>query len=612
MATRVARVSRIFARSRLASSWCSLLAGGGFASSTNRATLPPMRFELLAVLGLMACTPVVVAPAASNAPPPTPAPTNPPATLALPVVEAKGPLPISEHARDQARVAFAQALELWSAGRSAEAKSMVELGLAALGRRLPDDATPERLAASCDEATSSEDGTVFVLSDPETLLVVEATSGRFMGLRVRDQGAGAVGPALSPKASFVVAPSADGLGVYDAKGLVLRSTVQARKDAPFAFLSDDKLVTVRLGVAQRPEPIPRTHLLQRSVSAEPGTDAKDVELADDEMVVSDLRTGKVDKVIKLAPPPDQGLMRKVASLPPSRHCNETDDCQRYELDPSPIGRRVEQFRIVNGTLVAAWQGGATTFHRLRDGKLLAAFRSRGERWKEGLVAIWPKPPRAAVVTSLPNVGRGSEPPFSVTALFDLNQGRVLEILDECRWATGLAFSSDGTKLMVGDLRRACLHDGRSGRYLATTEEVRPARGIDDNQQDVSVRSVPAGRWLLTTADGTYGLVEEQGGRMLYRGKQERAAGLVAADERSLFVADFSGGEAQLLTFGPAGGVERRLLRAEELEQKRLPPELAASPEGIRATVLEKVLTHSCLIEGFRLPRELCRFAEESP
>jgi hypothetical protein len=197
-------------------------------------------------------------------------------------------------------------------------------------------------------------------------------------------------------------------------------------------------------------------------------------------------------------------------------------------------------------------------------------------------------------------------------LFDLNQGRLLEILDECRWATGLAFSNDGTRLMVGDLRRACLHDGHSGRYLATTEEVRPARGIDDNQQDVSVRSVPAGRWLLTTADGTYGLVEEQSGRVLYRGNKERAAGLVAVDERSLFVADFSGGEAQLITFGPSGGVERRLLRSEELEQKRLPPELAGSPEGKRAAVLEKVLAQSCLIEGFRLPRELCRFAQETP
>lgn len=501
---------------------------------------------------------------------------------------------------------------------------MVELGLTALGRHLPEDATEEHLGSWREDASVSADGKAYAFGDAETLLVAEAATGRFLGLRVHDSGASATGPALSPKASVVIAPSAAELRVYETNGLALRLRIQVRKDAPFTIISDDQLVTVRLGEPAKEAPEARGQLLQRSISglsdsggpaglaARTKRDAQaDAELSDDEIIVVDLRTGKTQKVYTLAPPPDQGLLRKVASLPPSQLCNETGDCRQYELDPTPIGRRVEQLRVVAGTVVAAWQGGATTFHRLRDGKLMGAFRSRGERWKPGLVAIWPNPPRAAVVTSLPNVGRGNEPPFSVTALFDLNQGRMLEILDECRWATGLAFSADGTKLMVGDLRRACLHDGRSGRYLETTEEVRPVRGADDNLQDVSVRSGPAGRWLLTTADGTYGVFSERDGRALFRGKNDRVAGLVASDERSLFVADFSGGEAQLITFGPAG-VERRLLRSEELEQKRLPPELADSPLGRRAAVLGKILQRSCLIEGFRLPSELCRLPQKTP
>jgi WD40 repeat protein len=591
----------------------------------NRATLHPMRCKLLGLLGLVGCSPAIVGPPVAATPRSERAVSAPPPVVApSPLAPAPWHGAISESARAQARAAFAQALELWSAGRNAEANSMVELGLTALGRRLPEDAAQNDLGSWLEGASVSADGTAYALGDTETLLVAEATTGRFMGLRVHDAASSAVGPSLSPKATVVIAPSAAELRVYEAKGLALRLSIKVRKDAPFSFLSDDKLVTVRLGDAAKEPPTARGQLLQRSISALPNSggppeldestkrDAQpDAELSDDEIIVVDLRTGKTDTVYRLVPPPDQGMMRKVASLPPSQHCNVTDDCRQYELDPTPIGRRVEQLRIVAGTVVASWQGGATTFHRLRDGKLLGAFRSRGERWKPGLVAVWPKPPRAAVVTSLPSVGRGNEPPFSVTALFDLNQGRILEILDECRWATGLAFSADGTKLMVGDLRRACLHDGRSGRYLETTEEVRSERGAEDTLQDVSVRSVPSGRWLLTTADGTYGVFDEQHGRALFRGRNDRGAGLVASDDRSLFVADFSGGEAQLITFGPAG-VERRLLRTEELEQKRLPPELADSPLGRRAAVLGMILQRSCLIEGFRLPRELCRLPQKTP
>jgi hypothetical protein len=583
-----------------------------------------MRCWFLGVIGLIGCASTAVVPVVTAKPPPMPpvVVATPNAAAPLPAPPPSLPSParraITPGARAQARAAFAQAIELWSNGRNTEANALVESGLKAIDRRLHKDAIVEHLGNLLESAAFSENGAVYAVGDAETLLAADTSTGKLLGLRAHDFNDVMVGPAVSPQASVVVAPSASELLVYETKGLALRLRIAARKDAPIAFITDDKLVTVRLGPAGSAEPLSREQLQQRNLraasvprgpsgfaSAPPQEPTTEDELSDDEIIVVDLHNGKTEKVLGLVAPPDQGLMRKVASLPPSRRCNDNDECRSYEFNPVPIGRRVEQLRIASGMVVAGWQGGATTFHRLRDGKLVGAFRSRGERWKPGLVAIWPKPPRAAVVTSLPNVGRGSEPPFSVTALVDLNQGRVLELIDECRWATDLAFSRDGTKLMVGDLRRACLHDARTGRYLETTDEVRPSYGSDDDLQDVLVRPAPAGRWLVTAADGAFGIFDERSGKALLRGRNDAGQALVASDDRSLFVADFSGGEAQLVSFGTAG-VERRILRVEELEQRLYPPEGANSPEGKRAAILQKMMRSSCVVEGFRLPVELCR------
>lgn len=577
---------------------------------------PDMRSISLCFIGLVGCATVSAPPTAQYS---TPSRSANPSSKAIvgaagaPVaaVEA-GPPEISADARARAREAFRQALELWSAARTSDAHAMVALGLAALVRQLPRDAVAQQIGALEESASFSEDGGTYAVSDRETLSVLEAGSGRLLGLRVHEYKKSLESPALSPKGTFVVAPSGTELIVYESRGLAVRSRISARHDAPFAFLSETRLITVRLGAPASGTFASRGQFLLRSAPessrAPDATAESEEEFSDDEIVVIDLLSGKTEQTFKLVAPPDQGLLRRVASLPPSQRCNDVDECQRFELNPVPIGRRVEEFKISAGLLVSSWRGGATTFHRLRDGKLLGAFRSRGERWKPGLVALWPKPPRAAVVTSLPEVGRGNEPPFSVTALFDLTQGKVLELIDECRWATGVAFSDDGTRLMVGDLRRACLHDGRTGRFLHATDEVRPPRGSHDDLQDVSVRSVPEGRWLLTTLDGSFGIIDGQSGRAIYLGSNDGRRGLVASDERALYVADFTGGAAQLITFGPAG-LARRLMRSEELEQRVVPPEFASSPEGRRRLLLERLLHDSCVVEGFRLPIELCSGAE---
>jgi hypothetical protein len=520
---------------------------------------------------------------------------------------------VTEADRVKARPAFRQALEFWSDGKHEQARGMVDLGLLALGRRLPEDRTDERLAEFTDRVTLSHDERFLVLGDRETLYVAEASTGFVLGLRAHDFGGTTVSPEVSPKGTYVVAPTARGFLVYETRGLLPMSEVLTRYDAPLAFLDERHVVTVRLGKAEiptAPSLEPRVHVLRELTPESPRPlDAPAGPLvgeqADDELIVVDITSGKIEKTLKLTMPPDQGLLRRVAALPKGELCDDAQDCDRFAFNPVPIGRRVVRLQIQAGVISAIWRGGSVSLHRVRDQKLLGSFRPRGENWKPGLVAVIADPPRAAVATSLPEVGRGVEPPFSVTALVDLERGRVIQLMDDCRWATGLSFSLDGKRLMVGDLRKACLHDARTGKLLDTTEEVRPAHGHPDEHADVEVKPLQEGRWILRTADGSFGVFDGKSGKALFRGRDDgNAGGYVAADPGTLYVTDRSGTTAELVTLGGAG-IARRVLRPEELEQREFPAEARNTPEGRRAALLESLVKRSCLVEGFRLPLELC-------
>ena len=411
--------------------------------------------------------------------------------------------------RQKAQTAFHQAFELWSAGRLQEATSMVDLALLALNRKLPDDRSDERLSNLSDNATLSTDGKVLAVGDRGTIYVADAASGFVLGLRVHDFGEVASAPGVSPKGTYVVAPSEERLVVYETRGLAQRATIATRDGAPFAFLDDEHIVTVRLGAPQVASPaspeIERGYVVRELADLKPPVKVKasggatstnaasnevvepnaaspnlattaPLEQADDELLVVELKTGKIKKTLKLTAPPDQGLMRRVASLPRSEDCSRNADCERFAFNPTAIGRRVQSLKVGAGVISAVWRGGSVSLHRVRDGLLIGSFRARGEHWKPGLVAVMDNPPRAAIATSTPELGRGNEPAFSVTALVDLKLGKVVELIDDCRWATALSFSLDGKSLMVGDLRKACLHDARTGRLLETTEEVRPDHG----------------------------------------------------------------------------------------------------------------------------------------
>jgi len=534
--------------------------------------------------------------------------------------------PIGELERKTAKLAFRQALELLAAERVDEAKSMIMLGSKALSRRLPDDLTVERFSSMRKRVSVSNRGDRFVLSDEDTVLAFDAVVGVSLGLRAHAFGRQAERAEISPGGTYVVAPTVDYLTVYGVPGLVERAQVPVRSQAPFAFLDDTHVITVRLGAPsesaatvaadsqnyvvrelqnlKRPKsPATAEASVLRTTSV--ALPAGATEQSDDELVVIDLSTGKLDKTFKLTTPPDQGLLRRVASLPQGDLCGQSVDCERFAFNPTPIGRRVESLKVQAGVVAASWRGGSVSIHRLRDGKLLGSFRPRGEHWKPALVAVVNDPPRAAIATSLPEMGRGNEPPFSVTALVNLDKGQVVELIDDCRWATAVAFSKDGRSLMVGDLRKACLHDALTGKLRETTEEVRLARGAGDELEDVDVRPVQSGRWLLRTADGAFGVFDERDGKAVLRGQfQGDLGGYVASDERTVYLSDYSNKSAELVALGDQG-IARRLLGTEELDEVLFPPEAANTKEGRLAAALAAIAQQSCVLEGFRLPSELC-------
>jgi hypothetical protein len=130
---------------------------------------------------------------------------------------------ITQEQQEKATSAFGQALELWSNGRAEEANAMVDLALLALGRKLPSDRSAEELHHLAEHTVLSADGKILVVGDKNTLYVSDAASGFVLGLKVHDFGKSEIEPAISPKGTYVVAPSSEQLIVYETKGLVKRT-----------------------------------------------------------------------------------------------------------------------------------------------------------------------------------------------------------------------------------------------------------------------------------------------------------------------------------------------------------------------------------------------------
>ena len=476
---------------------------------------------------------------------------------------------------EKTRLAFAEAYaELPQLAATARPQAIKKV-LAELGQALPVTRRADLPGAYMDSSSVSADGRYLLLPDTESLLLAEADTGRPLGFAPNPDGS-------RSRATFSIGGQL--VAHLDRAQLVLREVptlrevirVASRPGAPYSFGPAQQLVVVRSGI---------------------GT------AADDELHVLDAKTGASLRALPLtAPVPDAGLARRVAGLPRVRDCGDDETCLAQELQPDPIGRRVEQLHVVDDYVAVGWQGGSSTIHRLSDGKLLGAFRPRGETWKSGLIAVQSNPPRAAVATS-PRVVADLGPPLSVTALLDLERGQVIALLDECRWVSDLAFAENGSHLVVGDLLHACFHDARNGSYVGKTLDVREAWQHDD-LQDVRLKRLGDSRWVLTTADGSWAVVEAASGKTILRGF---ASEPTIVDGETFYATNAAKTPAELVIVEPQS-IHARPLSKLEAERAAWPPEMTQSVDGKLWASIHRALYRTCSFRGFRIPAELCESA----
>jgi len=501
----------------------------------------------------------------------------------------------------RARQHLEQAYRLWSDSKLDEARTAVQQALAAVGRSLPVAREPVSPAAGLVAARLSGDGRLLLLIDEQSVGLFSAEQVQPLGFVLRDVEFPEQLPQFTPDGTQVLVPAGEALIAYDVEGLHEQRRFAVRPGAPFAFVDGSTLMTARLGAAPEPE-------LEDDRAATSDDEDEDQELesnADDEIVLLDWISGKELRRLELVAPPVRGLARRVARLPGGLECTDDDDCLHQSLDPAPAGRRLRRLQVGGDVVVGAWRGGDTTLHRLSDGRLLGAFRARGETWKPPEVALGALPARAAVITSYASAQTAVGPPLSVVALLDLSRGTVQELLEECRWGTSVAFSADGSRVMVGDSLQACLHDAKTGRLLAVTEPVRPERGGGDDQQDVTVSPIASGRWLAVTDDGAFGVFDEASGSFLLQGTTDSDNGLRWTDDERLYIEDTSSDPFDLVMVS-ADRILRRALTPGEIDGSVLPVELDGTAEGRRRQATRLALDQTCSVLGFRLPPALCQ------
>jgi hypothetical protein len=470
-------------------------------------------------------------------------------------------------------LAFASAYEKMSATDPRPLRESLIGLFRDFGWQLPVPRSVEVPSATLSNCSFSADGSKLLLSDSESMVFAETTTGRPLGYAVsKDEGLSNV--VIASDASIVVSLEKVALVVRETPLLRVLSRIAVREGAPFVFVGAERLATVRLGKGDTP---------------------------DDEIVVLEARSGRVVQMLPLSVPvPDAGLSRKISGLPRGNSCPDDETCVKQEQEPEPVGRRVEELKAIGDFVAAEWRGGSTTLHKISEGKLVGAFRPRGETWKSGLVALQARPARAALATS-PKVLGSLGPPLSVTALVDLDTGRVSGLLEECRWVTDIAFSEAGDQLLVGDLRRACIHDARSGKFLVRTAAVREAWDADDDLQDTALSRLGASRWFLTTADGSWAVVEAANGKIIAKGFGSDSA---IIDGDRLYAMNASKNTEELVIL-EANELSHRPLSASERRHGSIPPEAAGSPAAKRFKALELVLKSTCSLWGFRIPAELC-------
>jgi len=325
----------------------------------------------------------------------------------------------------------------------------------------------------------------------------------------------------------------------------------------------------------------------------------DATTSDDQLALFDAKSGVEKRRLVLTVPPSQGLARSIASLPSGADASHFDT---FDLRKAvrPTGRRVQALRVENGIAVASFWGGSITLFRISDGRLLGSYLRRLEGFKPGLTVVHSASMKAAVSTQPWSLKPNSSAPKGTTALVDLVSGTVTQLLDACSFPSGYAFSMDGSKLMVGDLLHACLHDVRTGKLLLKTSNLRAFAGEGDDAQDVFPTALPLGRWLLVTSCAFE--VIDQWGSILLKG-----TGLNSShDDETVGDSVHLITDANLLVSLRKEGISQRVISEAEQRSPEAVPELVGSKAALARIAVARAVDKLCRLGNVVVPEQMCR------
>ncbi len=410
----------------------------------------------------------------------------------------------------------------------------------------------------------SDDGGRLLLTAFDSGLVADTTSGDPLGFFIRESLNDA---AMTSDGRFVVHADTGGLFIRRLPSMKVVARIETREDAPFALLDRRRLVTSRVPA-----------------------DALDPE----ELIVVDIATGRVTRVLDLKSRPAIGPKERFTVLP---RAWDADFRGNFGGSPPTEGPQVKSLAVLPDVVAAVWEDGAVTLHRVSNRRLLGSFHPSFTADYRHRVVLHPKPPRAAVATALPPEG---EPDYEGTVLLiDLKKNRVIEALHRCDFVADLAFSGDGRVLAVGDLLEACFHDGRTGRLRSVSQKVREAFEFEDDLMNVILTPVSPTHWLLSTADGATVTARWRDGKVRWLGY-----GRELVDDGVLYFARDDGEDAALLTVTGDQIVERPL---REAERNGLPTHLWPEAMNTKAAAMQRVIDRvaACDIEGYFIPDKYC-------
>lgn len=247
--------------------------------------------------------------------------------------------------------------------------------------------------------------------------------------------------------------------------------------------------------------------------------------------------------------------------------------------------------LVPGELLVARGSGSQELFDVAAGESLGDY---GGAWDTGIPAA--SPDGAWIARSEGEIDDTGA--HGKTMLLARATRTVVATSGACSYPTSVAFSSSGSLLAVGDLRRACILRVPSLRLVARTGEVRPSEGADDDLQNTTVAFHAADSLLeVTTADGSVSLFDARG-RALWSGRGQTYPG----DAERVYVVDR---DRALLWTVSARKIQSRKLTTDEVEERTPLPELGPTSVIEEARAMERANSALCQVGPWVFPRAAC-------